>query len=74
MCFLIFLLFICQISIAENQITVKIVSTDGICLENIHILLQKENNSGVIAFGISNSKGEYTIRFETERDSVFIRT
>ncbi|MCZ4695628.1 hypothetical protein DWB61_13260 [Ancylomarina euxinus] len=73
-CFPIFLLFICQISLAENQITGKIVSNDGICLENIHILLQKENSGGIIAFGISNSKGEYTIRFETGRDSIFLKT
>jgi hypothetical protein len=74
MCFPIFLLFICQISVAKNQITGKIVSPDGICLENIHILLQKENSGGIIAFGISNSKGEYTIDFKSDRDSIFIKT
>ena len=73
-CFPIFLLFICQISLAENQITGKIVSNDGVCLENIHVLLQKENSGGIIAFGISDSKGEYTIRFETEKDSIYIKT
>lgn len=73
-CFPIFLLFICQISLAENQITGKIVSTNGISLENIHVLLQKENGGGIIAFGISDSKGEYTIRFETEKDSIYIKT
>ena len=74
MCFPIFLLFICQISLAENQITGKIISNNGDLLENIHVLLQKENGGGIIAFGISNSKGEYTIRFKSNRDSIFIKT
>jgi hypothetical protein len=74
MCFPILLLFICQFSLAENQVTGKIISNNGDLLENIHILLQKENGGGIIAFGISNSKGEYTIGFKSDRDSVFIKT
>ncbi|WP_372643815.1 hypothetical protein, partial [Ancylomarina sp.] len=38
------------------------------------MLLQKENDGGIIAFGISNNKGEYTIGFKSDRDSIFIKT
>ncbi|NOU61358.1 hypothetical protein [Marinifilum caeruleilacunae] len=74
-CFVIvFFLFWVQNALAQTKISGKIISDKGDALENIHVLIQKQVNGGIVAFAISNAEGEYQIQFSTEKDSVYLKT
>jgi len=60
--------------VAQSNISGKVISNKGESLENIHVLVQNQAKGGIVAFAITNSEGEYQIRFSTERDSVYLKT
>lgn len=59
---------------AQTNISGKVISDKGECLENIHVLVQNQTKGGIVAFAITNKNGEYQIQFSTERDSVYLKT
>jgi hypothetical protein len=59
---------------AQSRVTGKIVNNKGKCLENIHVLIYNQVNDGIKAYAITNSKGEYQIKYTSENDSVFFKT
>lgn len=68
-----FLLFtISTFSQEPNFIKGGIVDKNGVCIENVVIILE-EDQGNVIAFGQSDNMGKYSIRYDTEQDSISIK-
>lgn len=70
-----FLLFLCvtTISFAQSIISGKILDSDGQPVPSASITVEEVGKDAILAYGISNSKGEYKVSFSSNEARVEVK-
>lgn len=72
--FLIFLLFCCSvITFAQKTISGKIKNSDGEFVPSASVTVEEKGKDAIIAYAITNSKGEYKVTFTSAESDVDLK-
>lgn len=72
--FLIFLLFCCSvITFAQKTISGKIKNSDGEFVPSASVTVEEKGEDAIIAYAITNSKGEYKVTFTSAESDVDLK-
>lgn len=65
--------FVAVLVFAQKTITGKVVDSDGESIPSASITISSVDNNGILAYGISNAKGEFKLTFTTNAPSVEVK-
>lgn len=70
---ILFMLFISLVSWAQSSISGKITDTDGQPIPSASVTVEEPGKDAIIAYSITNAKGEYKVTFTTAEQNVDLK-
>ncbi len=68
-----FILFLSLFAWAQSSITGKVIDTDGQPIPSASVTVEEPGKDAIIAFSITNAKGEYKVTFTTPEQNVDLK-
>lgn len=70
---LFFLLFFSILTMAQKTVSGKVTDEDGIAIPSASVTIEESGKDAILAYGITNSKGEYKVTFTTSDANVDLK-
>ncbi|WP_292009901.1 carboxypeptidase-like regulatory domain-containing protein [Chryseobacterium sp.] len=67
------LLFFGILSFAQKTVTGKITDEDGVAIPSASVTIEEPGKDAILAYGITNSKGEYKVTFTSAESNVDLK-
>lgn len=67
------MLFFTVLTFAQKTVSGKITDTDGIAIPSASVTIEEHGKDAILAYGITNSKGEYKVTFTSPESNVDLK-
>ena len=67
------MIFFSFIAFAQKTISGKVTDEDGVAIPSASVTIEEPGKDAILAYGITNSKGEYKVTFTTSQSNVDIK-
>lgn len=71
--YLFFMIFFSVITFAQKTVTGKITDEDGVGIPSASVTIEEPGKDAILAYGITNSKGEYKVTFTSAESNVDLK-
>ena len=67
------MLFFTVFTFAQKTVSGKVTDTDGIAIPSASVTIEEPGKDAILAYGITNSKGEYKVTFTSQESNVDLK-